>query len=173
MVGVDDHEQDARHVQVTLHDVPLLLHLLLPPFELLGEGGDNEGDDDEHQGASVIVQGQDIRSVQEAADDDEPAEEDGDQYAPLLPPERGQDDREIEEVRKDGPEHQDGVEVVGQEDGYSKEGHDDSHSLVFGKGNHGVPTSTTCIYNFDNIKISTCILSVDSGRCSGDSGGRE
>ncbi|KAF5031074.1 hypothetical protein DSECCO2_631550 [anaerobic digester metagenome] len=35
MVGVDDDEEDARHVQVALHEVSLFLHLPLPPFELL------------------------------------------------------------------------------------------------------------------------------------------
>ncbi len=170
MIGVDDDEEDARHVEVALREIPLFLQLPLPPFELLGEGGDNEGDDDEHQGAPVIVQRQDIRPVQETADDDEPAEEDGDQDAPLLPPERGQDDREIEEVRKDRSEHQDGVEVVGQEDGYAKEGHDNGHTLVFGKGSHGAPTSTTYIYIFNYIKMSACILSADSGGGSGELG---
>jgi hypothetical protein len=73
-------------------------------------------------------------------------------------------------VREDGPKHQDGVEVVGQEDGYREEDHDDGHSLVFGKGSHGASTSTTYIYIFNYIKISACELSVDSGGCSGDLG---
>src|SRR5690606_13398226 len=93
MVGADGDEEDTRHVQVTLYEIPLSLHLLLPSFELLGEGRDDEGDDDEHQRAPVVVQGQEFGSIKEAADDDEPAQEDSDQYAPLLPPECGQDDR--------------------------------------------------------------------------------
>ncbi|KAF5046005.1 hypothetical protein DSECCO2_475380 [anaerobic digester metagenome] len=148
MIGVDDDEEAARHVEVVPDEIPLFLHLPFPPLELPGEGGDDESDEDEHQGAPIIVQCQDIRPVEEAAHNDEPAEEESDQHAPLLPPECGQDDRDVEEMREDGPEHEDGMEVVGQEDRYGKKGDEDTHSLLFGKGNHGGSTLTTDIYNF-------------------------
>ncbi len=98
MVGVDNDKQDACYIQITLREVPLFLHLAFPSFELFGEGGDDEGDDNEHQDPCVIVQGQEVRPVEEAARDDKPPEEDSDQYTPFLPPERGQDDRDVEEM---------------------------------------------------------------------------
>ena len=115
----------------------LPLHLLLLLLSLLGEVGDDEGDDDEHQGAPVVVQRQDIGPVKEAACDDESAEERGDQCLLFSHQSAVRMIGRRRNARRRF-EHQDCMEVVGQKTDIAGDDEDD-HPLLFGKGSHDMP----------------------------------